>query len=129
MDKITTNGKKGVIKVAENKTCRPRFAELHQRRGNFQHDLAYCGGVFATAALTLCVAFAAAHGNVWGVVSGAIYGVTMILLYTMSSIYHGLSPKWTATAKKVFQVIDHCSIYFLIAALIPHHAVRRAADK
>ncbi|MGI6202718.1 MAG: PAQR family membrane homeostasis protein TrhA [Eubacteriales bacterium] len=73
------------------------------------------GGVFATAALTLCVAFAAAHGNVWGVVSGAIYGVTMILLYTMSSIYHGLSPKWTATAKKVFQVIDHCSIYFLIA--------------
>lgn len=73
------------------------------------------GGAFATAALTLCVVFAAMHGNGWGVVSGAIYGATMILLYTMSSIYHGLSPKKTAIAKKVFQVIDHCSIYFLIA--------------
>ena len=37
----------------------------------------------------------------------------MILLYTMSSIYHGLSPK--LKAKKVFQVIDHCTIYLLIA--------------
>ena len=37
----------------------------------------------------------------------------MILLYTMSSIYHGLSPK--RHSKKVFQVIDHCSIFLLIA--------------
>ena len=73
------------------------------------------GGAFAAAAVSLCVALAALHGNVWGVVSGAIYGGTMILLYTMSSIYHGLSPKKTATAKKVFQVIDHCSIFLLIA--------------
>lgn len=73
------------------------------------------GGAFAVAALTLCVGFAAMHGNVWGVVSGAIYGATMILLYTMSSIYHGLSPRKTTAAKKVFQIIDHCSIFFLIA--------------
>ena len=37
----------------------------------------------------------------------------MIILYTMSSIYHGLNPK--RKAKKVFQVLDHCSIYLLIA--------------
>lgn len=37
----------------------------------------------------------------------------MIMLYTMSSIYHGLSP--TKHSKKVFQVLDHCSIYLLIA--------------
>jgi channel protein, hemolysin III family len=73
------------------------------------------GGAFATAALVLCVVLATLHRNVWGVVSGAIYGGTMILLYTMSSIYHGLSPKKTATAKKVFQIIDHCSIFLLIA--------------
>ena len=41
-----------------------------------------------------------------------IYSVTLICVYTMSSIYHGLRP---GTAKKVMQVIDHCAIYFLIA--------------
>ncbi|MGI6264313.1 MAG: PAQR family membrane homeostasis protein TrhA [Acutalibacteraceae bacterium] len=70
------------------------------------------GGGFAVAALVLCVVTAALKGTAWGVVSGAIYGGTMILLYTMSSIYHGLRPEM---AKKVFQVIDHSTIYLLIA--------------
>ena len=67
---------------------------------------------FAIAALVLCVIVSALYGNGWGVASGAIYGATMILLYTMSSLYHGLRPEM---AKKVFQIIDHCSIYLLIA--------------
>lgn len=71
------------------------------------------GGVLGVVALVLCVVFAAIHGNGYGVVSGAIYGVTMIILYTMSSIYHGLNPK--RKAKKVFQVLDHCTIFLLIA--------------
>ena len=71
------------------------------------------GGVLGVVATVLCVVFAAIHGNVYGVVGGAIYGVTMIILYTMSSIYHGLSPK--RPSKKVFQVLDHCSIFLLIA--------------
>ncbi len=70
------------------------------------------GAVFAIAALVLCVVMATLRGNVRAIVSAAIYGTTMIVLYTMSSIYHGLKPN---TAKKVFQVIDHCSIFFLIA--------------
>jgi hemolysin III len=88
------------------------------------------GGAVGIAALTLCVIFAALHKNVFGVVSSAIYGASMIILYTMSSVYHGLSPK--LTAKKVFQVIDHCSIFLLIAgtytpialsAIRPHNAL------
>lgn len=71
------------------------------------------GGALGVVALVLCVVFAAIRGNVYGVVSGAIYGATMIILYTMSSIYHGLRPN--LTAKKVFQIIDHCSIFLLIA--------------
>ena len=71
------------------------------------------GGALGIVALVLCVVFAAIHHNGYGVVSGAIYGVTMILLYTMSSVYHGLKPN--TTAKKVFQVLDHCSIFLLIA--------------
>ncbi len=71
------------------------------------------GGALGIAALVLCVVFAAIHRDVYGVVGSAIYGATMIILYTMSSIYHGLKPH--LTAKKVFQVIDHCSIFLLIA--------------
>ena len=71
------------------------------------------GGGIGVIVTVLCVIFAALHGNAWGVVGGAIYGATMIILYTMSSIYHGLHPH--LTAKKVFRVIDHCSIYLLIA--------------
>lgn len=71
------------------------------------------GAVLGVVATTLCIVFAAINGNVYGVVSGSIYGVTMIILYTMSSIYHGLSP--TRYSKRVFQVLDHCSIFLLIA--------------
>ena len=71
------------------------------------------GGALGIAALALCVIFSALHHNVYGVVSTSIYGVSLILLYTMSSIYHGLNPN--CTAKKVFQIIDHCSIFILIA--------------
>ncbi len=71
------------------------------------------GAVLGVVATTLCVVFAAIHHNVYGIISGAIYGATMILLYTMSSIYHGLNPK--RFSKKVFQVLDHCSIFLLIA--------------
>lgn len=67
-------------------------------------------GVVATV---LCVIFSAIHKNPYGVVSSAIFGATLIILYTMSSIYHGLNEK--LKAKKVFQVIDHCSIFLLIA--------------
>ena len=71
------------------------------------------GGALGVVALVLCVIFAAIRGNVYGVVSSSIYGVTMIVLYTMSSLYHGLKPE--TTAKRVFQVLDHCSIFLLIA--------------
>ena len=71
------------------------------------------GGAVGIAAVTLCVIFAAIRGNVYGVISGAIYGASMVILYTMSSVYHGLRPH--LMAKKVFQVIDHCSIFLMIA--------------
>ena len=70
------------------------------------------GGALAIAALTLCVIFAAIYSDAWGVVGAAIYGGTMVILYAISSIYHGLRHDM---AKKVFQVLDHCTIYFMIA--------------
>ena len=71
------------------------------------------GGALGIAALVLCVVFSALRGNAYGVVGGALFGATMVLLYAMSSIYHGLSPR--LGAKRVFQVLDHCTIFLLIA--------------
>jgi len=71
------------------------------------------GGAFGVVALVLCIVFSGIHRNGYAVVSSIIYGVSMIVLYTMSSIYHGLRPQ--GKAKKVFQILDHCSIFLLIA--------------
>jgi len=71
------------------------------------------GGVLGIVAIVLCCVYAGIAGDVYGVVSGAIFGATMLILYTMSSVYHGLKPE--KLAKKVLQVIDHCSIFILIA--------------
>lgn len=70
------------------------------------------GGALGIAALALCVVRAALRGNGYGVMGSIIYGVTLIALYTISSVYHGLKP---GMGKKVMQVLDHCTIYFLIA--------------
>ena len=70
------------------------------------------GGAIGIVALTLCVIRAALNDNVWGIVTSAVYGTTMITMFTISSVYHGLKPN---LGKKVMQVIDHCTIYFLIA--------------
>lgn len=69
------------------------------------------GGAMGIAALCLCVTFAAFRNNVYGIVCSAIFGFCMIALYSVSSVYHGLKP---SMGKKVMQVIDHCTIYFLI---------------
>lgn len=70
------------------------------------------GGGLGVVAFLTCIIVAAYHQNVWGIVSGAVYGFSVILLFTMSSIYHGLP---SGIPKKVFQVLDHCTIFILIA--------------
>lgn len=70
------------------------------------------GGGFGVIALATCVIKAFFTGDPYGIVGAFIYGFSMIILYTMSSIYHGLKPP---AAKKVFQIMDHCTIFILIA--------------
>lgn len=70
------------------------------------------GAALGVTALVLCILEAASNGNAWGVVGSGIYGASMIALYCVSSVYHGMKP---GMGKKVMQVIDHCTIYFLIA--------------
>lgn len=70
------------------------------------------GGALGVTYLVLCVVFAAVRHNPMGVVASAVYGACVITLFTMSSIYHGIKP---SLAKKVFRIIDHCTIYLMIA--------------
>ena len=71
------------------------------------------GGVSGIVTIVLSSVFGAIRGNAYGVVSGVIFGVSMLFLYTMSSLYHGLKPN--SNSKKVFQILDHCAIFVLIA--------------
>ena len=70
------------------------------------------GALFAVAAIPLLVITGVVHRNAWAVVSGAIYGATLLIMFTVSSVYHGLK---RGPAKRIMRVIDHCDIYLLIA--------------
>lgn len=70
------------------------------------------GAALAIAALVLMVVFAALRGSARHVVGASLFGATMVLLYVMSTLYHAFrGPR----VKKVFRVLDHASIFLLIA--------------
>jgi len=70
------------------------------------------GGALGCIVMIYCLVRSIILADTWKIVSSVIYGLSFIQLYTFSSIYHALK---IGTAKKVLQVIDHCSIYFFIA--------------
>lgn len=70
------------------------------------------GALFSIVALTIMIVFAALYGNVWQIVSVSIYGGTLVLLYTMSTLYHAITNE---KAKKILKIFDHAAIYLLIA--------------
>lgn len=70
------------------------------------------GVLLSIASLVLCVVFSAIHKNTYAVVASTIYGSTSIILYTMSTLYHSLKVN---NAKRVFRILDHSSIFLLIA--------------
>lgn len=70
------------------------------------------GIALSIAGLVILVVLSAIHGNAWHVVSCAIYGTTMILLYTASTLYHSFR---NPNIKRAMRVLDHSSIYLLIA--------------
>ena len=69
------------------------------------------GAVLAAAGAAVLVVLAARLGDPWKIVSFSIYGFMLFALYTLSTLYHSTRGK----VKRVFQKLDHCSIYLLIA--------------
>jgi hemolysin III len=70
------------------------------------------GVVLAIASLTVMVARATLYGDAWHIVGAAIFGTTLVLMYTASTLYHSIP---LPRAKKVLRIIDHSTIYLLIA--------------
>ena len=70
------------------------------------------GIVFGIVALTVLTAMSARFGNVWSIVSSAIFGASIILLYLASTLYHAITNEH---AKKILKRFDHIAIYYLIA--------------
>lgn len=69
------------------------------------------GAAGALAGLSVLVVLAARQGDPWKIVSFSIYGVTLLMLYVVSTLYHSLRGK----PKAIFRKLDHFSIYLLIA--------------
>ncbi len=69
------------------------------------------GAVAAIPGLIYLIVLAAASGDAWKITSVSIYGTTLLLLYTFSTLYHGHSGRF----KNLLQKLDHLSIYLLIA--------------
>ena len=70
------------------------------------------GGGLGIAICALCIIKSFINHDAYQIVGSFIYGFSMIILYTISSVYHGLKSEM---AKKVMQVIDHCSVFILIS--------------
>ena len=70
------------------------------------------GGLLAIAGTAVLIVFAAIYSDAWGIVSSAIYGASLIVLYTMSTLYHALTNR---RAKTFFRIMDNDTIFFLIA--------------
>ena len=70
------------------------------------------GAALALTGATLLVTRAALDGDPWKIVSFSVFGVMLVLLYTISTLYHSVSQ---AHAKAVLRRLDHCAIFLLIA--------------
>jgi hemolysin III len=70
------------------------------------------GVVFSIVAMTLLIVFAALWGTGWSLASGIVFGTSLVMLYTGSTLYHAIP---TPKARHVFKIIDHSAIYLLIA--------------
>ena len=87
----------------------PRYSFADELASSVIHGV---GIVLSIAGLATLVAFAALHGNALTVVACAVFGASLVLLYTASTLYHSVS---VVAAKPALRALDHIAIYVLIA--------------
>lgn len=89
--------------------CLPKYSLAEELVNAISHGL---GALMGIMICTLCVVKGLHSENNAVIAATIIYGISIILLYSLSTIYHALRP---STGKKVFQILDHCTIYLMIA--------------
>lgn len=87
----------------------PRYSVGEEIANSVTHGV---GVVAAITGLAVLSAFAALRGDVWHVVGCAIFGATLILLYTTSTLYHSI---YARSLKPLLRALDHSAIFLLIA--------------
>ncbi len=87
----------------------PRYSPAEELANSITHGV---GAVLAIGALGVLTAFATLFGNAWHIVSCIIFGVTLIMLYTASALYHSIQ---IPEAKVVLRVLDRSAVFLLIA--------------
>lgn len=87
----------------------PKYSLGEELISSISHGL---GAALGIAALVLCLVRSFGSGNHFAMASSWIFGLSIIILYTMSCIYHALKPN---NAKRVLRIFDHCTIFLLIA--------------
>ena len=91
------------------KSEKPRYALGEEIFNSVSHGT---GGALAVAGTVVLIVCSAIYSDAWAVVSSCIYGASLIILYTMSTLYHAITNE---KAKKFFRIMDHNTIFFLIA--------------
>ncbi|MBW1678944.1 MAG: hemolysin III family protein [Deltaproteobacteria bacterium] len=91
------------------KTSTSRYSFGEEIANSISHGT---GIVLAIAGLAVLTTFASIFGTVWHVVGCSIYGSTLVLLYTASTLYHSIQQP---RAKAVLRILDHSGIFLLIA--------------
>lgn len=91
----------------ERKIAIPKYTLGEELISSISHGVGAGLGIVA-----LCMCLTVSRGNAWEVVSSWVFGLSLIILYSMSCIYHALKPN---NAKRVMRIFDHCTIFLLIA--------------
>ena len=90
-----------------------RGDHLHQIRDEIANALTHgLGAAAALAGGAVLITLAAIHGDGWQLAGAIVFGITLLLLYTASTLYHAIQHP---IAKGRLKVFDHCAIYLLIA--------------
>lgn len=97
------------MEKAVKTNTQPKYTLGEELVSSISHGI---GAGLGVAALVLCVVKGAFNGSAYDVTSAAIYGAALVILYTISCIYHALCP---GKGKVVLRIIDHCCIFLLIS--------------
>lgn len=96
-------------RIPLNERVLPNYTRGEEITNTITHIL---GAIFGVVILVLGIKISLSRNDPWAIIGSIVYGISMISLFTVSSVYHGLKP---CTGKKVMRIIDHCTIYLLIA--------------